>query len=44
MSELMKKVYYNPSDPEFLGGKEWLKHGVLHEYGVDLKDKDVTDC
>ncbi len=43
MSELMKKVYYNPSDPGSLGGKERLKHGVLQEYGVALKDKDVTD-
>ncbi len=36
MSELMKKVYYNPSDPGSLGGKERLKHGVLQEYGVAL--------
>ncbi len=43
MSELMKKVYYNPSDPGSLEGKEWLKHGVLQEYRVALKDKDVTD-
>ncbi len=43
MSELMKKVYYNPSDPGFLGGTERLKHGVLQKYGVALKDKDVTD-
>ncbi len=43
MSELMKKVYYNPSDPGSLGGKERLKQGVLQEYGVPLKDKDVTD-
>ncbi len=43
MSELMKKVYYNPSDPGSLGGKERLKQGVLQEYGVALKDKDVTD-
>ncbi len=43
MSELMKNVYYNPSDPGSLGGKERLKHGVLQEYGVVLKDKDVTD-
>ncbi len=43
MSELMKKVYYNPSDPGFLRGKERLKHGVLQKYGVALKDKDVTD-
>ncbi len=39
----MKKVYYNPSDPGSLGGKERLKQGVLQEYGVALKDKDVTD-
>ncbi len=37
MSELMKKVYYNPSDPASLGGKEWLKRGVSQEYGVALK-------
>ncbi len=43
MSELMKNVYYNPSDPGSLGGKERLKKGVLQEYGVALKDKDVTD-
>ncbi len=43
MSELMKNVYYNPSDPGSFGGKERLKQGVLQEYGVALKDKDVTD-
>ncbi len=43
MSELMNKVYYNPSYPGSLGGKEWLKHGMLQEYGVPLKDKDVMD-
>ncbi len=43
MSELMKNVYYNPSDPGSLGGKERLKQCVLQEYGVALKDKDVTD-
>ncbi len=43
MSELMKKVYYNPSDPGSLGGKDRLKRGVLQEYGVTLKDKEVTD-
>ncbi len=43
MSELMKKVYYNPSDTGSLGGKERLKQGVLQEYGVALKNKDVTD-
>ncbi len=36
-------MYYNPSDPGSLGGKERLKHGVLQEYRVALKDKDVTD-
>ncbi len=43
MSDLMKNVYYNPADPGSLGGKERLKQGVLQEYGVALKDKDVTD-
>ncbi len=43
MSELMKKVYYNPSDPGSLGGKARLKRGVLQEYGVALKDREVTD-
>ncbi len=43
MSELMKKVYYNPSDPGSLGGKDRLKRGVLQEFGVTLKDKEVTD-
>ncbi len=43
MSELMKNVYYNPSDPGSLGGKARLKRGVLQEYGVALKDKEVTD-
>ncbi len=43
MSDLMKNVYYNPADPGSLEGKERLKQGVLQEYGVALKDKDVTD-
>ncbi len=43
MSELMKKAYYNPSASGSLGGKEWLKRGMLQEYGVALKDKEVTD-
>ncbi len=43
MSELMKKVYYNPSDPGSLGGKARLKRSVLQEYGVALKDREVTD-
>ncbi len=43
MSDLMKNVYYNPADPGSLGGKERLKHGVLQEYGVTLKDKHLTD-
>ncbi len=43
MSDLMKNVYYNPADPGSLGGKERLKQGVLQEYSVALKDKDVTD-
>ncbi len=43
MSDLMKNVYYNPADPGSLRGKERLKQGVLQEYGIALKDKDVTD-
>ena len=43
MSELMKKVYYNPAHPGSLGGKERLKRGVLQEYGVTLKDKEISD-
>ncbi len=43
MSDLMKKVYYNPSDPGSLGGKARLKRVVLKEYGVALNDIEVTD-
>ncbi len=32
MSELKKKMYYIPSDPGSLGGKERLKHSVLRIY------------
>ena len=43
MSELMKKIYYNPSSPGAFGGKQRLKQTILQEYGIRLKDKDVTD-
>jgi len=43
MSELMKKVYYTPSNPSSLGGKKRLKDAVLKECGVRLSDKQVSD-
>lgn len=43
MSELMKKVYYTPSNPGSLGGKKRLKDAVLKECGVRLSDKQVSD-
>ncbi len=46
MSELMKKVYYNPSDPGSLGGKDRLKRGVLQEYGVvwRIRSDGLASC
>ncbi|MGL5102237.1 MAG: integrase catalytic domain-containing protein, partial [Plesiomonas sp.] len=41
MSEIMKQVYYNPSNPGSLGGKNRLKQGVFNDTGVCLSDKQI---
>lgn len=43
MFELMKKVYYNPSNPGSLGGANRLKQGVLNDTGVFLSDKQIAE-
>lgn len=44
MSEqLMKKIYYTPSNPGSLGGKKRLKDAVLKDTGVRLTNKEVSD-
>ena len=43
MSDLMKKVYYTPSNPGSLGGKNRLKRGVLNDSGVRLTDKQISE-
>ncbi len=43
MSDLMKKVYYTPSNPGSLGGKKRLKDAVLKDTGVRLSDDQVSE-
>lgn len=42
MSDIMKKVYYDPSSPGALGGKKRLKDAVFKDSGVRLSDKQVS--
>ncbi len=43
MSDLMKRVYYTPSNPGSLGGKKRLKDAVLKDTGVRLSDDQVSE-
>lgn len=42
-TQILKRIYYTPSNPGSLGGKKRLKDAVLKETGVCLTDKQVTD-
>lgn len=41
--EVMKRIYYTPSNPGSLGGKQRLKDAVLKETGVRLTNDEVSE-
>ena len=43
MSDLMKNVYYTPSNSGSLGSKTRLKQAVLEDTGVRLSDQQVSE-